>query len=244
MTHMVKQELPKEFLDRLNNVTGKRSRVVVDHILEHGCITTEELEEKYGYNHPPRAIRDVREQGIPLDMFKVTNKQGRKIAAYRFGNLTELRDLNGRKALPKTLKQNLIVQKGSRCSICRTRFESTVLQVDHRIPFEVSGEVINPLIHNEEYMLLCGSCNRAKSWSCEHCPNWKETRDQSICESCYWSDPECYKHIGLRKIRRLDIIWDEHEIELYEILIQKAQADHKSMPDYVKKVLRGHLARR
>jgi hypothetical protein len=49
MTHMVKQELPKEFLDRLDNVTGKRSRVVVDHILEHGYITTEELEEKYGY---------------------------------------------------------------------------------------------------------------------------------------------------------------------------------------------------
>jgi hypothetical protein len=238
---MVKQELPKEFLDRLSSVTGKRSRVVIDHILEHGYITTEELEEKYGYNHPPRAVRDVREQGIPLEMFRVINKQGRTIAAYRFGNLSELRDLNGREVLPKILKQTLIDQKGSYCSICMTRFESTVLQVDHRIPFEVGGEVINPEIHTEEYMLLCGSCNRAKSWSCEHCPNWKETRDQYVCESCYWADPECYEHIGLRRIRRLDIIWDEHEIKLYEELLQKAQVDHKSMSDYVKRVLKTYL---
>lgn len=238
---MAKLDLPKEFIDRLSSVTGKRSRVVIDHILEYGHITTEELEEKYGYNHPPRAVRDVREQGIPLEMFKVTNKQGRKIAAYRFGNLSDLRDLNGRKGFPKVLKQTLIEQNDSRCSICMTRFDATVLQVDHRIPFEVSGEIIDPLIHNDEYMLLCGSCNRAKSWSCEHCPNWNETRDQSICKSCYWASPESYRHIGLRRIRRLDIIWEEHEIKLFDKLIQKAEENQKSMPDYVKIILTMHI---
>lgn len=56
-------KLPQDFLDRIGRVTGKRSRVVVEHILEHGFITTDDLEQTYGYMHPPRAVRDVREQG-------------------------------------------------------------------------------------------------------------------------------------------------------------------------------------
>jgi hypothetical protein len=45
---------------------------VIDHILQYGFITTEDLENTYGYNHPPRAARDVREAGIPLETFKVS----------------------------------------------------------------------------------------------------------------------------------------------------------------------------
>ena len=83
---MTKKEYSEEFLDKLHSVTGKRAKIVIDHILKHGYITTEELESKYGYNHPPRAARDVREKGIPLETFHVTNSQGRAIAAYRYGD--------------------------------------------------------------------------------------------------------------------------------------------------------------
>lgn len=47
----------------LPSIRNKRARVVIEHILEHGYITTEQLEKDYGYNHPPRAARDVREVG-------------------------------------------------------------------------------------------------------------------------------------------------------------------------------------
>ena len=57
---------PKEFIKLLQSVKAKRPKTVIDHILKHGQITTEELKDTYGYNHPPRAARDVREQGIPL----------------------------------------------------------------------------------------------------------------------------------------------------------------------------------
>ncbi|WP_369334486.1 helix-turn-helix domain-containing protein [Candidatus Thiosymbion oneisti] len=50
----------------LESVEAKRPKTVIDHILKHGQITTEELKDTYGYNHPPRATRDVREQGIPI----------------------------------------------------------------------------------------------------------------------------------------------------------------------------------
>lgn len=61
---MTMNELPPEFIARCEAVTAKRPRTVIDHILTHGYVTTEELKEQYGYNHPPRAARDVREQGI------------------------------------------------------------------------------------------------------------------------------------------------------------------------------------
>ena len=58
---------PKEFLDLIRSVTSKRPKTVIDHILKNEFITTEELKNLYGYNHPPRAVRDVREHGIPIE---------------------------------------------------------------------------------------------------------------------------------------------------------------------------------
>ena len=60
------KKLPKSFLSKLNSIEAKRPKTVIQHILKHGYITTEELETLYGYQHPPRAARDVRELGIPF----------------------------------------------------------------------------------------------------------------------------------------------------------------------------------
>lgn len=83
---MTKPKLPKEFIKLCKKVKAKRPRTVIDHILKHGFITSQELKDKYGYNHPPRAARDVKENGIPIEMFRVEGNDGRKIAAYRFGD--------------------------------------------------------------------------------------------------------------------------------------------------------------
>ena len=82
------KKLPKDFLAKLKAVTKKRPKTVIDHILKHGFVTTEELKQM-GYEHAPRAARDVREQGIPLETFRVKDSNGRSIAAYRFGNPTK-----------------------------------------------------------------------------------------------------------------------------------------------------------
>ncbi len=65
-------EIPKDFLDFCHSVTAKRPKTVIDHILAHGFITTEELKDQYGYNHPPRAVRDAREHGVPIETFRVS----------------------------------------------------------------------------------------------------------------------------------------------------------------------------
>jgi hypothetical protein len=80
---MSKQKIPKDFLALIERISNKRARIVIDHIMEHGFITTEDLEKKYGYNHPPRAARDVREAGIPLETYRIKSNDGmRNIAAY------------------------------------------------------------------------------------------------------------------------------------------------------------------
>jgi predicted O-methyltransferase YrrM len=39
---MKNPDFPEAFLKRLESITQKRARVVIDHILQHGYITTEE----------------------------------------------------------------------------------------------------------------------------------------------------------------------------------------------------------
>ena len=139
---MTKPTLPKEFVKHCKKVTAKRARTVIDHILKHGHITTEELKTKYGYDHPPRAARDVREEGIPLVTTRVQGSTGRNIGAYAFGDPSKVRfgRAGGRTAFSKNLKAQLIEMDGARCAIYLEDFPERDLQIDHRIPFEVAGD--------------------------------------------------------------------------------------------------------
>lgn len=226
----------------LASITNKRARIVIEHILKHGFITTEELEKKYGYNHPPRAARDVREAGIPLETSRVRSKDGRLIAAYRFGDLTKIRQarLQGRKTVPRQFKRQLYEIQNHVCAICAGEFEQRYLQVDHRVPFQVAGDEYSNDWKVGDFMLVCGSCNRAKSWSCEHCANWMTDRVAKVCLNCYWASPENYSQIALQEIRRADILWKGDEVTSYERLKQIAQAQRSPLPEYVKKIIANH----
>lgn len=236
-------KLPSEFIERLKLVTGKRSRIVVDHILEHGSITTEDLEQIYGYKHPPRAVRDVRDQGIPIETYSVKSTDGRTIAAYRFGDPSDLREglLGGRTGFTRQFRQKLYKQSDKRCGICNGRFALRELQVDHRIPYEIARDVDHSTDDTSAYMLLCGSCNRTKSWTCEHCPNWQK-RDPAICGNCYWAQPTTYSHVATETVRRTEIVWQgEDETEMYEQLSKSAAKAERSIQEYIKDLLRNIL---
>jgi hypothetical protein len=231
-----KHQYPEEFLEKLRSVTAKRAKTVIDHILKYGAISTEDLKDIYGYDHPPRAVRDVREQGIPIETFNITGKNNRTIAAYRFGDplLIEAGKTGGRKVLSKKLKNRLVELYGSRCAICSTKYEARYLQLDHCVPFEVGGET-------NLFMLLCGSCNRAKSWSCEHCSNVLREKDTEVCKQCYWANPTNYSHIATQIFRQLNLTWKDKEVDVYEKMKYLAEQTKIQLPDYVKHVLEKHL---
>jgi len=236
---IVPHDLPKWFIERAKAINAKRAKTVITHILEHGHITTEELKTLYGYDHPPRAARDVREQGIPLETFRISDSQGKSIGAYRFADPSKIRSgvLSGRKVFSKEFKQSLVEERGCKCGICLTIYEARYLQIDHRVPYEVAGEGKGEnSLH--DFQLICGSCNRAKSWSCEHCANWITDKKTKICQTCYWACPESYKHIALQPIRRLDITWSGEETQEFDRLAKMAKQLEQPLPEYVKAVLR------
>ena len=239
---LMTKKYDKDFLKKLRSVTGKRPKTVIDHILKHGHITTEELRDIYGYGHPPRAVKDVTDLGIPVERFNVKGKDGRTIAAYTFGDPSQARSAahGGRTNFPKAFKRTLIELYGNKCALCAGTFDSAYLQIDHRIPYDVAGQ--SPGEPNpQDYMLVCRTCNRGKSWSCEHCPNGLKDKKPDVCQSCYWAFPTKYQHVAMQPIRRLDLEWSGEEIKDYDQLRKRAGERPGEMPDFVKKILRDEI---
>ena len=234
-------KLSKKILNRLNASTDKRPSTVIQHIIKHGYITTEELASKYGYEHAPRAARDVRERGVNLVTYRVKSSDGRNIAAYKFGDPVfvdnKISKVGGRTALSQALKKALIDKYGAVCFVYLQPMEERLLQIDHRVPYEIGGEQTDNI---DCYMLLSPSANRAKSWTCEHCPNWT-IKDIEFCSNCFWAHPENYSHIAGREERQIVITFSDNEIEDYNQLIslvgkEKAEDKIKELiSDYIKK---------
>lgn len=239
----MKQKLSKQFLEKARAVAAKRPKTVIDHILAHGQITTDELKATYGYNHPPRAARDVREHGIALKTIRVEGPDGRRIGAYVFdeGGGANYSKRAGRTALSNKLKAELIQLHGPRCFIYLEPVAERELQIDHRIPYEVAGDASTQSQEPGDFMLLCGSANRAKSLSCEHCQNWLQAKSLEVCRTCYWAYPESYSHVATLAQRRLDIVWVGEEVAEYDIAQKKATKASKALPDFVKEALRKAL---
>ncbi len=223
------------------SIEAKRARTVIDHILEHGIITNEELSDLYGYDHPPRAIRDVRENGIPLITHNVTSpKTGRRMGAYTFDDVSKIKRgrIGGRKAFSKKFKQELIVMYGAKEAFTGENLDERYLQIDHRVPYEVIGDDNSTKLDPKDFMLLDASSNRAKSWSCESCNNLTTKHDPQICRRCFWASPEDYDHIAEAQSRRAEIVWTGEETQDFDQLKAEAQALSIEVPALIKKKLR------
>jgi hypothetical protein len=227
--------IPKELLQRVSAVTNKRARFVLDSIVQNGMVTTEEINHA-GYDHPPRAAQDVKDLGFRLKTVKVKHSNGRPIAAYTFdeGELDPAKA--GRRLLPKKVRDALIEAAGDECQICGAGHN---LQVDHRIPYEVAAE--SQRGEEDPYQILCGSCNRKKSWACEHCENWVNRQRLEVCASCYWADPDGYTHVALEQQRRVDLVWAGNDVKEFERIRYRAKRAGKSVADEIKGIVSSSL---
>lgn len=203
-------QAPSDFIKRAKSVTSKRAQFVVNEILKNGYCTTKRIQEE-GYDHPPRAARDVRECGIDLVTERYNDPEGSRLGVYYFGDFNTnpmASKTTGRSVLSATLKKRLIEEHGARCFIFLEELPEGKLQVDHRVPYEIAGEQDESDIEN--FMLLSASANRRKSWECEHCPNWS-TKDRGLCDTCYWAHPEAYLHVACRRTRQIALSVKDRE---------------------------------
>lgn len=230
-----------EIEELIATLKGKRAKIVVEKIIENGSVTTEEL-KILGYDDPRRGVCDVRDHGIPLKTFYVKSKTtGSRIGAYEFGNPDDIKNgrFGGRTAFAKSFKGRLIEELGEKNTLTGESMEARYLQIDHRIPYVVAGEDTSRKRDPKDFMLLDASTQRAKSWSCERCPNALKTRSREICQSCYWAFPDSYTHVATQPQRRSEIVWNGAEVADYEALKEKAEAEKITIQALIKRLIQG-----
>jgi len=219
---------------------NKRAVAALKVLLERGSISTDDLQEM-GYNHPPRAIGDIRDAGIPIITGNATSQRtGRRMAVYTFGGPEQIQAgrIGGRSAFPKAFKTALVERYGSIDCITGATLDERVLQIDHRIPYRIAGDLNFENLDVEDFMLLDGSSQRAKSWSCEHCPNMVDARAPLVCKACFWASPEDYNHIATKDYRRTDITWQDDDVPVHDRLKGQAEKLGISVAEILRRLAR------
>lgn len=215
---------------------------MIDFIIKHGVITTGDL-EKLGYLHPPRAVRDVRENGIPIETIRVKGNNGKSIAAYKFGdsNKIEAFKLGGRSTFSKEFKSKLLTAQHKRCAICNEEYDEKYLQIDHRIPYQFSGDKIK--LDEKDFMLLCAECNRKKDRATETgcSKTCFKTNDIKIIGSCFWASPENYTHICMEPIRRMELSWTGENVKDFDALVKISHKQKTTPQEIIKQLLKDFL---
>lgn len=208
-------------------------------MLDKGSITTADL-SILGYDHPPRAIGDVRDAGIPIVMEMERAANGKRMARYRLGKAEDIQEdrHGGRSVLPKAFKAELLARYGSADRITGAKMDARVLQIDHRVPFRIAGDAGLADRDAAAYMLLDASSQRAKSWSCEQCANFRDLRDPAVCKTCFWAFPENYEHIAMQQIRRTDIVWQGADVPVHDHLRVEADRAGLSMSELLLRLAR------
>lgn len=210
---------------------SKRAREVARIIFENGSCTTTDI-ANLGYDHPPRAVGDLRDAGINVEKRMeqyVEQPSGvtKRRARYFISGTTEGKQ--SRHPFSKRLTDE--VKASGHCEVCGAL---PPLQIDHRIPFEIGGERFPH--QAEDFMPLCPSCNRSKSWACEHCPN-RAVKDISVCSTCMWASPKNYTHVATQQVREFrGTLYDRDDIERFD-------EQHPNVPEvlseYMKRVDEG-----
>lgn len=208
-------------------------------MLANGSVATDDL-SALGCNHPPRAIGDVRDAGIPVVTERDRTPDGRPMARCRLGRAEDIREdrHGGRSTLPKAFKADLLARYGSADCLTGAKLDPRVLQIDHRVPYRVAGDAGLAERDASAYMLLDASSQRAKSWSCEHCRNFLELRDPEVCRACFWAYPEEYQHVAMQAIRRTDIVWKAEDVSVHDRLKEIADREGISMSELLLRLAR------
>lgn len=206
---------------------SKRARAALESMLERGAVTSKALQEEYGLDHPPRAIRDLKDAGVLVGSRRV-KESGKTISEYFLLDLaTPSRGGAPRNPIKKRDKDRIVAEFDGKCAVCGTR--TSRLQLDHRIPFAIAGDP--PEWTSKTAMPLCPSDNRAKSWACEHCANWAN-RDPDVCLGCMWCHPEDYDHVSMLPERRLVVTaHSETDVETLRWIEAYAAGEDRSTSD-------------
>ena len=215
-----------------------RVATLLREILRNGSVTTEDL-QRLRLSEPRRARQDAIDRGFPVVRETVLSTNGRHIASYSLGSAAGIiAGRKGRAAIPKVFRRKLLAHYGSRDAITGAVLDPGVLTVDHRVPYQIGGDEGLAEQDVSAFMLLDGSSQRSKSWSCENCPNFLVEKSPQVCLTCFWASPERYEHIATENIRRTDIVWQGADVPVHDHLREKAGSEGLTVLDFLKRLAR------
>jgi hypothetical protein len=216
-----------KFGGRIKLLKNRRARVVTEFKVKNSSVNTD----------------DVQDTGLPIVTSETKDENNKDILSYKFaeeGKISFLREQD-RKHFSKDFKDHLIEKHGSICCICLIKEESGHLQIGQRIPYGVLDEIQYKKEKEKNYFLLCGSCNRSKSLSCDTCKNYKEIKDPNVCKSCYWASPEKYNHIAMKKEGRIELVFTEELMETYNKIKSASETAKTNICKFVIELLKKSL---
>jgi hypothetical protein len=217
-----------------------RARKVLEYLIEHGTISTHDIESKLGESHAPRAVADLKDAGVPVVQEGYISVAGKRRGLYRLDPTAPIRaGMTGRTGFSTAFKKRLIEHYGTKCAVCGMTYESRYLQPDHRVPVLVGGDEPDSERQVEDYMPLCRSCNRTKSIECERCPNGTDGHDPEVCPHCFWASPDDYDHVATMAERHDVLVWiGEAEIADRAAAVARAEEAGQTLSEYIKEMLR------
>ncbi|WP_050515621.1 hypothetical protein [Dickeya undicola] len=232
--------MEKELEDYINDVLGvcsSRAVFVINHIVKYGSINSEQIRNA-GFVHGARAVGDVRDNGVPLVTRNIKSSDYRTIAEYTFGPASDIKKhkFGGRINFPTSLKGKLIERDGLFCAISKQPLPADELQIDHRVPYYISGDIAGER-DPDDFMLLSKSLQRSKSWDCEHCDNLKVHFDIRHCKNCYWASPDNYTHVAMRSQRNINITWEREEVKDFDKLNEDSMKTGYSPQEIIKALI-------
>lgn len=223
---------------------GSRGAKALRAILERGYVTTGDM-KALGYDHPPRALADLRDHGIPLEKEMVRNADGKRMASYRLGTSASIRTGQvGRTNFTKKFRNALFERYGEIDCITRAAHSCGALQIDHRIPYRIGGDAGLKTNDVDAYMLLDAKSQRLKSWACENCANYSDLKDPLVCKACFWAYPEQYEHVAMEQQRRTDVVWQgDDDVATHDKLVRKAKSLGIELPELLRQLGKQNLER-
>lgn len=233
----------KEAIAEVIDFMGKRPLLGLATLLENHPQWTSGRLIKANYDHSPRVFGDLKDFGVPILAENMLGQNGERSHHYRLGSKEDIvrRPLKGRSTLRKKIKRELLAKFGCKDSLTEIEFPETSLQIDHRIPFRVSGDDPANLMV-ERFMLLSASSQRAKAMACKRCRNM-ENAIQETCKTCYWASPEDYTHVEGTEAKVTTVIWHGDDKDLFSLLKQQATLNNKDLAEEIKATLRAVGAR-
>jgi len=68
-------------------------------------------------------------------------------------------------------------------------------------------------------------------------PDVRGIRDIEFCKSCYYAFPEHYEHIAGKQEKKIELIFENEDIDTYNKIIEIADEHRLSKKDLIKRLL-------